>query len=278
VACHAHTLALDVKGQVYSWGFGGAAALGNGHFQDCWVPQLVDQLPPCRAIAGSHVSFACSQDGRAFCWGSSPALANPDPAERASARPARCLALQQVQTVALSCGPKHAVAVAKDGAALIWGAPGSVPTALRNSSMAEAESDSLSTSSSRLGSAVERHACKDQRHAARLASRIISLAPANSSTWALVRREAYAPDRARAQKACATLLTAWSHAWCSMVLECEVAKVDYAALPADGFIFLAFVLGLINNRVGIAQVLTAVCLAIRMTSKSRAPSGVPESA
>ncbi|MES1919344.1 hypothetical protein MHBO_001192, partial [Bonamia ostreae] len=77
IACgEKHTLALDIKGQAFSWGFGGslfsAGALGTGQKQSHDTPTRVKQPEPFHSIAaGSLHSLALSKTGKVYAWGSS---------------------------------------------------------------------------------------------------------------------------------------------------------------------------------------------------------------
>nr|XP_043616610.1 protein RCC2 homolog [Erigeron canadensis] len=77
VACGAnHTVALDSKGYVYTWGFGGYGRLGHREQKDEWSPRRVDiftkhnVLPPGAVISAGSVTSACSRGvGQMYMWG-----------------------------------------------------------------------------------------------------------------------------------------------------------------------------------------------------------------
>ncbi len=70
-AGHAHVLALDRNGKVWSWGANGAGQLGNGQLASVAVPAQV-KLPAriVKVAAGDTHSFAIDGLGRVWGWGS----------------------------------------------------------------------------------------------------------------------------------------------------------------------------------------------------------------
>jgi len=69
-----HTLALDDKGEVYVWGFGGYGRLGLGDQKDLWVPTWIPAVETrkggVKAIAcGGAFSAAVGPSGQLFMWG-----------------------------------------------------------------------------------------------------------------------------------------------------------------------------------------------------------------
>ncbi|GKB09881.1 protein RCC2, partial [Tanacetum coccineum] len=77
VACGSnHTVALDSKGYIYTWGFGGYGRLGHKEQKDEWSPRRVDvftkhNLVPTDAIisAGSASSACTAGVGKIYIWG-----------------------------------------------------------------------------------------------------------------------------------------------------------------------------------------------------------------
>ena len=64
-----HTVALDSKGRIYTWGFGGYGRLGHSEPKDEYVPRLLEYFDgPNRAAkmiaAGSSFSMAVSAFGK----------------------------------------------------------------------------------------------------------------------------------------------------------------------------------------------------------------------
>lgn len=67
-----HMLALDDRGQVYSWGKGDYGRLGNGGSRSQDTPETVELFEeiPCKFIAaGEHFSGAISDEGQVWMWG-----------------------------------------------------------------------------------------------------------------------------------------------------------------------------------------------------------------
>jgi alpha-tubulin suppressor-like RCC1 family protein len=77
VACGAnHTVALDSKGYVYTWGYGGYGRLGHREQKDEWSPRRIDIftkhniVPPGAVLsAGSVNSSVTAGGGQLYMWG-----------------------------------------------------------------------------------------------------------------------------------------------------------------------------------------------------------------
>ncbi|KAF5181922.1 Regulator of chromosome condensation [Thalictrum thalictroides] len=77
VACGAnHTVAVDSKGFVYTWGYGGFGRLGHREQKDEWSPRLVEVfqrhnvLPPDAVISAGSANSACTAGGgQLYMWG-----------------------------------------------------------------------------------------------------------------------------------------------------------------------------------------------------------------
>ncbi|KAJ4966608.1 hypothetical protein NE237_018457 [Protea cynaroides] len=77
VACGTnHTVAVDSKGFVYTWGYGGYGRLGHREQKDEWVPRRVDVfqrhnvLPPDALVSAGSVNSACTAGGgQLYMWG-----------------------------------------------------------------------------------------------------------------------------------------------------------------------------------------------------------------
>ncbi|XP_042508399.1 protein RCC2 homolog [Macadamia integrifolia] len=77
VACGTnHTVAVDSKGFVYTWGFGGYGRLGHREQKDEWVPRRVEVfqrlnvLPPDALVSAGSVNSACTAGGgQLYMWG-----------------------------------------------------------------------------------------------------------------------------------------------------------------------------------------------------------------
>ncbi|KAI3767048.1 hypothetical protein L2E82_17129 [Cichorium intybus] len=77
VACGTnHTVALDSKGYLYTWGFGGYGRLGHREQKDEWSPRRVDvftkhnTLPTTAVISAGSLTSACTAGaGQMYMWG-----------------------------------------------------------------------------------------------------------------------------------------------------------------------------------------------------------------
>ena len=139
-----HSLCLDRKGRVYSWGNGASGQLGHADLQSkaakgraagviCAFPRRVtamDLLPCSTVIAGHAYSIALSERGAVYVWGSNGdgqlGLGVPPCAGLSSAREAveasiavwspELLVEQGVSRV--SCGTSHTLFLKEDGEVL----------------------------------------------------------------------------------------------------------------------------------------------------------------
>ncbi|KAI3858836.1 hypothetical protein MKX03_015773 [Papaver bracteatum] len=76
VACGTnHTVAVDSKGLVYTWGYGGYGRLGHYEQKDEWTPRAINFflrkiLPPNAIVAaGAHNSAVTAGGGQLYMWG-----------------------------------------------------------------------------------------------------------------------------------------------------------------------------------------------------------------
>ncbi|CAB3369693.1 Hypothetical predicted protein [Cloeon dipterum] len=75
VACGTnHTVAVDAKGRVFSWGFGGYGRLGHADTKDEMVPRRIKYFDTQtrgvkHVFAGSTYSMALTDNGNVFSWG-----------------------------------------------------------------------------------------------------------------------------------------------------------------------------------------------------------------
>ncbi|ESO04865.1 hypothetical protein HELRODRAFT_154695 [Helobdella robusta] len=120
VACgQNHVIALDKKGRVFSWGFGGYGRLGHTEAKDEMLPRLIKFFDgPNRGAtiigAGSTYSMAVSQTGVLLLWGQTKptgeAAMYPKPIHDLSGWKVRCL----------GCCHKSIV-LAADNSLISWG-------------------------------------------------------------------------------------------------------------------------------------------------------------
>ncbi len=67
-----HSVALDSKGQVWTWGLNYSGQLGDGTNQDKSHPVLVEGLNDVKkVVAGYRFSLAIKEDGTVWAWGAS---------------------------------------------------------------------------------------------------------------------------------------------------------------------------------------------------------------
>ncbi|KAG0162448.1 Regulator of chromosome condensation, partial [Apophysomyces sp. BC1034] len=68
-----HSIALTIRGQLWSWGCNDEGALGRvGDEDQYYVPGLVEQLEDVdivKVACGDSISLALSAEGKVYCWG-----------------------------------------------------------------------------------------------------------------------------------------------------------------------------------------------------------------
>eukprot|EP01127_Copromyxa_protea_P024162 TRINITY_DN9376_c0_g1_i2.p1 TRINITY_DN9376_c0_g1~~TRINITY_DN9376_c0_g1_i2.p1 ORF type:complete len:507 (+),score=63.26 TRINITY_DN9376_c0_g1_i2:655-2175(+) len=68
-----HSIAIDIKGNAYTWGWGEKGALGHGDFSDQWYPRRIVMVTPASfvsaAVGGYGHSILLDQDGNVFTFG-----------------------------------------------------------------------------------------------------------------------------------------------------------------------------------------------------------------
>jgi alpha-tubulin suppressor-like RCC1 family protein len=126
-ALPATSVALSADGAVFTWGFGGIGALGNGSTADSLYPTRVllqtgSFLENVLAIAASYESvFALRDDGTVWAWGGGPRGCDPS---------SSCLLACQVLDpdgaplngiTGLAGGWRHILALTADGSVYAWG-------------------------------------------------------------------------------------------------------------------------------------------------------------
>ena len=126
IACsHFHTLALDMSGNVYSWGRGALGLLGQGCELDLAAPRRIDELKAIVAVgAGPYQSAAVDAGGSVLVWGW--ALDADGVAETYHMRPVPQRGLPPTaQIVGVACGAYAAAAWDSAGVLYTWGRGGS---------------------------------------------------------------------------------------------------------------------------------------------------------
>ena len=119
----AHTLALDDRGRVYSWGRGDEGQLGHGAFEAVPHPRRIARLPTSVVAvgAGRTHSLALDADGAVYSWGCGDdgALGHGDRRRQLAPRAVEFFRTRPAASV--SCGSRHNAVVTADGALVTWG-------------------------------------------------------------------------------------------------------------------------------------------------------------
>jgi len=127
-AAWAHSVAVDARGGVWTWGHGGSGRLGHGNTLDAWRPRRVDALHRRRlcvvgaSSAYEHTGICCS-DGSVWMWGLGEhgQLGTGNTETHWQPVLLQSLATAQVKVVQVSCGGAHSAAVSDGGLLLTWG-------------------------------------------------------------------------------------------------------------------------------------------------------------
>ena len=119
-----HTVVLDQKGQVFTWGRGDDGRLGHGDNGWKYVPRAVEALAGKRitqVTCGSYHTAAVSDSGELFTWGGGMygKLGHGD--ENGHAVPLLVAALRGVSVVQVACGSRHTIVLAADMSVYSWG-------------------------------------------------------------------------------------------------------------------------------------------------------------
>ena len=140
-----HTVAVDIKGNVYSWGASACGQLGLPSMKDLPTdiegypyqptPRLVDLLQTIKVVqiaCGDAHTVALTNEGRLYSWGGGGCgqLGHPDTSSMPKdedgcpyqPKPKLIVALRQMEVKEVSCGKAHTVAVLTQGHLYSWGA------------------------------------------------------------------------------------------------------------------------------------------------------------
>ncbi|GAA1789702.1 hypothetical protein GCM10009712_41350 [Pseudarthrobacter sulfonivorans] len=115
--------ALTNEGTVWSWGFAGWGALGDGTEVDRITPQPIPSLSDVKAIAaGSSTGFALKSDGTVWAWGINALGELGVWGLSHSADPVQVTGLADVKAIAAA--GRSAYAIKNDGTLWSWGGNG----------------------------------------------------------------------------------------------------------------------------------------------------------
>jgi len=114
-----HTVALDAKGRVFTWGFAGYGRLGHAETKDEMKPRQVKQLENLRVVvtkiaAGSTFCFACGTNKNLYFWGQTK------PSGEATMYPKPLQDLSGWNVTGITCANKS-VGVVADDCVITWG-------------------------------------------------------------------------------------------------------------------------------------------------------------
>lgn len=120
-----NNLVLTQRGEVWSWGWGAHGQLGVGDTKDRDVPTVIEELSRERVATlscGDRHSFAVTDDGKVFGWGSNEFGQLGYGKKRDTIlRPTVIEGLQGLKIVGISSGDRHSAAVTNTGAVYTWG-------------------------------------------------------------------------------------------------------------------------------------------------------------
>lgn len=120
-----NNLVLTEADQVWSWGWGAHGQLGLGDTRDRDVPTVINELTGKRIVTlscGDRHSFAVTDDGRVFGWGSNEfgQLGCGSKGDTILA-PRVIVGLDGLIVTAISSGDRHSAAVTNMGSVYTWG-------------------------------------------------------------------------------------------------------------------------------------------------------------
>ncbi|KAK2196113.1 bifunctional Regulator of chromosome condensation [Babesia duncani] len=120
-----HSLALDISGNCWSWGYGGNGRLGIENVRNLLVPARVvifDEYELCQIAAGDSHSACLDRFGNVYTWGSHAGgklgLGHLD---RDVFQPRLVESLSGIQIVQIACGSGTMLALDSNGSVYQWG-------------------------------------------------------------------------------------------------------------------------------------------------------------
>jgi alpha-tubulin suppressor-like RCC1 family protein len=120
-----HVIAITNENKVYIWGFNNYGQLGDGTYDDCFVPQLLNELKDeniTNVCCGHRHSLALTSNGKVYAWGSNQfgQIGNECDNE-CQLTPIKIEELDEEFIVGISCGLYHSLALTENGRVYGWG-------------------------------------------------------------------------------------------------------------------------------------------------------------
>jgi alpha-tubulin suppressor-like RCC1 family protein len=120
-----HVIAITNENKVYIWGFNNYGQLGDGTYDDCFVPQLLNELKDeniTNVCCGHRHSLALTSNGKVYAWGSNQfgQIGNECDNE-CQLTPIKIEELDEEFIVGISCGLYHSLALTENGRVYSWG-------------------------------------------------------------------------------------------------------------------------------------------------------------
>lgn len=126
VACGAdHTVAVDDKGDVYSWGVGNYGNLGHGSTADQFRPKAIERLKGMLVISiacGAKHTLCCTRKGDVYAWGHGDNGRLGNGQKRGSLLPELLECLQGQKASFVAAGEAHSACITSTGSLYTWGA------------------------------------------------------------------------------------------------------------------------------------------------------------
>lgn len=120
-----NNLVLTNKNEVWSWGWGAHGQLGLGDVKDRDEPTVIEELSNERVkllSCGDRHSFAVTEDGRVFGWGSNEfGQLGCDKKGDTVLKPKIIQGLQGLKIIAISSGDRHSACITNTGCIYTWG-------------------------------------------------------------------------------------------------------------------------------------------------------------
>jgi alpha-tubulin suppressor-like RCC1 family protein len=120
-----HVIAITDENKVYIWGSNNFGQLGNGTYDDCFVPHLLNELKDeniTNVCCGDRHSLASTSNGKVYAWGSNEfgQIGNECDNEY-QLKPIKIEKFEEKTIVEISCGYYHSLALTENGRVYSWG-------------------------------------------------------------------------------------------------------------------------------------------------------------